>query len=686
MERVQFQQEQMLAELKDLVQKSLFTQAEVKQIMKKRTQFETALVRRIAKKSDFLRYAAYEMSLEQLRRKRLERLKLPKTKATISDYALVRRQFQIFERALKRFKSDVGLWVQYIQVANREGARALVGRITARALQLHPNVPSLYILAASHELSHMSPSAARSLLQRGLRLNSDSIDMWREYIRMELGFVEGMRRRWDVLGISTEEEESMPTKGKQAEMDVDMEEGGESLIIDESVEKPPDEVIAAEKGGDEGEAAQKAIMDGAIVKSALSSAARALPKVDLFLELETLIRTYPCQSRLRGTVLDHLYSLLEESIPNDPRAVKMHATRRLREISLNDDAKDTTGGAATVTESEGLINALQVANECLANAVKASLSQPIPKDSKNVFKPDISDVYADFVLEWCRLPTLEPSMKQYLISSLQALAQSSGSLPVLQATNIRLLLRDSVPSKKMLKLARRYSMVSTSPDVWLARLDAEKASGEASVLSAWASARVAVRPNGDEKGVKSVWLWGFDHLLVRWEDQQALYEDLLKQSVSNSSTRSIHETLLLRYASDVVYSERTDSSSRLKLVRQMSSAYLPTKAVWDHLFTLECARKESADKLLLSTIHEYWRAVDGVQAALSWAGWLIERGDGKEAMKIIGGAMAQLPSGERAQLSLAWSSRLKSESEKEGDSEGSSGEEDVSLSEHVVER
>ena len=42
--------------------------------MQKRTVFETALVRRIPKKSDFLRYATYEMSLEALRRKRAERL------------------------------------------------------------------------------------------------------------------------------------------------------------------------------------------------------------------------------------------------------------------------------------------------------------------------------------------------------------------------------------------------------------------------------------------------------------------------------------------------------------------------------------------------------------------------------------------------------------------------------------
>lgn len=42
--------------------------------MKKRTAFETALVRRVAKKADYLRYAAYEMGLEQLRRKRVARM------------------------------------------------------------------------------------------------------------------------------------------------------------------------------------------------------------------------------------------------------------------------------------------------------------------------------------------------------------------------------------------------------------------------------------------------------------------------------------------------------------------------------------------------------------------------------------------------------------------------------------
>jgi plasmid maintenance system killer protein len=83
----------MLAELKDLMDKGLFSrvclfsktffllrefdvggQTEAKVIMKKRREFEMALVRRVARKSDFLRYAAYEMDLERLRRKRTEKI------------------------------------------------------------------------------------------------------------------------------------------------------------------------------------------------------------------------------------------------------------------------------------------------------------------------------------------------------------------------------------------------------------------------------------------------------------------------------------------------------------------------------------------------------------------------------------------------------------------------------------
>lgn len=121
---------------------------------------------------------------------------------------------------------------------------------------MHPNKPALYILAASHELSYVSPSTARSLLQRGIRLNPESVEIWREYVRMELGFIESLRRRWDVLGINAGD------KGKKrAHGDNDVKE------IDAVTQEPTGDTEDIEEV-----ASRQDIMEGAIVKSVINSA------------------------------------------------------------------------------------------------------------------------------------------------------------------------------------------------------------------------------------------------------------------------------------------------------------------------------------------------------------------------------------------------------------------------------
>lgn len=114
--------------------------------------------------------------------------------------------------------------------------------------------------------------------------------------------------------------------------------------------------------------------------------------------------------------------------------------------------------------------------------------------------------------------------KQYLIGSLQALAQGAEVSPVLQATHVRLLLRENASPKRTLKFARKYSAASASPDVWLARLDAENACDEDDIKSAWATARNEVAASQDVAGAEKIWLWGLDHQSSNAEDKRALYE------------------------------------------------------------------------------------------------------------------------------------------------------------------
>jgi hypothetical protein len=82
----------------------------------------------------------------------------------------------------------------------------VLSKIFARALQIHPRDASLWIHAAAWEFEeNRNVTAARSLLQRGLRLNGKSRDMWREYFKMEVLFVTRLIERRRVLGLDGED-------------------------------------------------------------------------------------------------------------------------------------------------------------------------------------------------------------------------------------------------------------------------------------------------------------------------------------------------------------------------------------------------------------------------------------------------------------------------------------------------
>lgn len=161
-------------------------------------------------------------------------------------------------------------------------------------------------------------------------------------------------------------------------------------------------------------------------------------------------------------------------------------------------------------------------------------------------------------------------------------------------------------------------------------------------------------------------------------------QDLLNHSMKDSATRTIHEALLLRYGSEAIYSQGTDSATRLKLIRHMSSAYLPTAAVWEHVFTLERARDDLAEKPLLRAVYEYWRGVDGISAASAWAGWLMDHGDGKGATQVISSAMVQLGAEDKIRLTKAWSLLLSGSQMKDEDGDDFEAEDLPLELEHVA--
>lgn len=83
-----------------------------------------------------------------------------------------------------------------------KNAPQMLGKLFARALQLHPRNPGLWIKAASWEFFDASnSSSARSLMQRGLRINPGAKNLWLQYFRLEFCYVEKVTGRREVLGL-----------------------------------------------------------------------------------------------------------------------------------------------------------------------------------------------------------------------------------------------------------------------------------------------------------------------------------------------------------------------------------------------------------------------------------------------------------------------------------------------------
>jgi hypothetical protein len=97
----------------------------------------------------------------------------------------VRRVHFIFERAVRKFKRDLSLWSAWLQFCRATHSYRRLSRVAARALQLHPMEPGLWMFAASWEFEARGDvPAARSLMQQGLRMCKQSPQLWLEYFNM----------------------------------------------------------------------------------------------------------------------------------------------------------------------------------------------------------------------------------------------------------------------------------------------------------------------------------------------------------------------------------------------------------------------------------------------------------------------------------------------------------------------
>jgi U3 small nucleolar RNA-associated protein 6 len=209
----------MVPELDALHERGLFTRPELQEVVRRRTEHEYAIKRPGGVSvADFIRYVEYESKLEKLRKirakspKALELAKKDKLRKKTkgkAEFCIVRRMHFIFSRAINKFSGEVRLWKAYFDFCKHHGGSKMFSRTLAKALQLHPNKPGMWIEAASWELNgHRNENAARALLQQGLRICKKSKVLWYEYFKFELLIARRMQLRREVIKLSSPDKAS----------------------------------------------------------------------------------------------------------------------------------------------------------------------------------------------------------------------------------------------------------------------------------------------------------------------------------------------------------------------------------------------------------------------------------------------------------------------------------------------
>lgn len=240
----------MVKPLLDLQEREIFSRKEIQAIVARRRQSEYALRRRQPRKADFLSYIQAEQQLEKLRKLRMKRMKrLDKTKRDQQgsvelnkegDKHITRLIHLLWTRTLRKYASDLALHLQYAEFCKETHAHSRLSRVYAQALQIFPRHADLWIQAASHEyFGNNSIRSARILLQRGLRLNPKSHQLWLQYFCLELHVVQKLQARRSILLGDHSDDDRHRKEGNSSSQAVSM----ARLVFDQAIQANPTIVI-----------------------------------------------------------------------------------------------------------------------------------------------------------------------------------------------------------------------------------------------------------------------------------------------------------------------------------------------------------------------------------------------------------------------------------------------------------
>ncbi|OIR56853.1 MAG: U3 snoRNA-associated protein 6, UTP6 [Amphiamblys sp. WSBS2006] len=177
-EKVHLKVEETVSQLSGLKELGRITEEDMARIVSSREEFEYKIYRREKKKIDFLRYISSEISHEFCFHKTISQTK--------TRFLFQKNIHRLFRMALTHFPDDLDLWLEYVKFSRLSHSNTQLVRIFQDMLRLFPYNSDVFVLAASWEYdTNGSIESARQILNSGLRTLPASLQLWREFFRLE---------------------------------------------------------------------------------------------------------------------------------------------------------------------------------------------------------------------------------------------------------------------------------------------------------------------------------------------------------------------------------------------------------------------------------------------------------------------------------------------------------------------
>ncbi|EKJ75582.1 hypothetical protein FPSE_04225 [Fusarium pseudograminearum CS3096] len=325
-EKARFYLERAVPQLREWEDKEIFSKDEIRTIVQKRNDYEHRVLSPGNRPSEWSSYAQWEQSLESLRTKRCKRLKI---RHLNSAHAGQGRTLAIYERGVNRHPGSSALWREYLSYISSVKASKRWRKTMTNALRMMPTDPELWAMAGRRSAKNGDMAAARGFFMRGCRFCTTNEQLWVEYARSEMEWLEKVDKR---------KAEAKP--GQDVLRPDREEEGDEMRLIDSDDEEEDDDLpepsnIQA-KVIDKQSAQQlksNPAMDGALPIAIFDISKKqsffGANTAEKFFNLFSTFTKVPAQPRIS----QHVLAVLDQEYPNHPATCNVHTRQPIMGVN-----------------------------------------------------------------------------------------------------------------------------------------------------------------------------------------------------------------------------------------------------------------------------------------------------------------------------------------------------------------